>query len=267
MSQAEQYLRDGQLALALSALQNDVKADPANAKHRVFLFQLLSVIGHWERALTQLNVAGELDAKNLAMVQTYREAIRCEILRQKVFRGETTPLIFGEPEQWLANLIVALGLSAKGNDADAAELRKVAFDQAPLTAGTINDQAFEWLADADSRMGPVIEAIVNGKYYWIPFSRIAKISLDPPTDLRDLVWMPAQITWSNGGGSVALIPSRYPNTELAEDDSLRLARKTEWLEPFTDQFYGLGQRFLTTDVEDFALFGVRELILNTATGE
>jgi type VI secretion system protein ImpE len=73
MSLAEQHLQEGNLNEALIQLQNQVKKDPANAKLRTFLFQLLAVLGEWDRALTQLNVSGDLDAANLAMVQTYRE--------------------------------------------------------------------------------------------------------------------------------------------------------------------------------------------------
>ena len=57
-------------------------------KLRVFLFQLLCVLGQWERALTQLNVAAELDAQALAMAQMYREALQCEMpARRRVRRA------------------------------------------------------------------------------------------------------------------------------------------------------------------------------------
>ncbi|MFO1349473.1 MAG: hypothetical protein U1F68_01835 [Gammaproteobacteria bacterium] len=36
-------------------MQEQVRKNPANAKYRVFLFQLLAVLGQWERALNQLN--------------------------------------------------------------------------------------------------------------------------------------------------------------------------------------------------------------------
>lgn len=262
---AEHYLKQGMLDEALSELQSQVRKEPSNAKYRIFLFQLLALSGQWERALNQLNVCGELDAANLAMVQTYREAIRCEILREKVFAGETSPMIFGQPEQWLANLVVAVGLSAQGQFSQAASLRMQAFNEAPVTSGLVNEQPFEWIADADSRLGPVLEAIVNGRYYWIPFCRIAKITLEAPTDLRDMVWLPAQLVWSNGGGSVALIPSRYPDSAKTDDTALRMARKTEWAEVTSEQFHGLGQRILTTDSDDYALFDIRELVLNSET--
>ena len=45
-----------------------VRSEPANAKLRVFLFQLLCVNGDWDRALSQLNVAGELDAGTPVMI-------------------------------------------------------------------------------------------------------------------------------------------------------------------------------------------------------
>ena len=31
------------------------------------------------------------------MTQTYQVAIRCEVLRAKVFRGERTPMVLGDP--------------------------------------------------------------------------------------------------------------------------------------------------------------------------
>ncbi|RYE66540.1 MAG: tetratricopeptide repeat protein, partial [Oxalobacteraceae bacterium] len=104
---AQELVRKGDLAGALSALQDAVRKDASNAKLRVFLFQLLAVQGQWARALNQLNVAGELDAGTLPMVQTYREAIQCEALRADIFSGKRAPLIFGEPEAWLAQLLAS----------------------------------------------------------------------------------------------------------------------------------------------------------------
>jgi type VI secretion system protein ImpE len=259
---AEHYLREGNIQQALIVLQNQIKSDPSNAKYRVFLFQLLTIIGKWERALTQLNVAGEMDAGTLAMVQTYREAIRCEVLRAKVFSGQTTPMIFGQPEQWLANLVLALGLDAQGKHEEALQIRQQALSDAPATSGSINGAAFEWIADADSRLGPVLDAVVNGRYYWVPFHRIAKISLEKPVDLRDLVWMPAQLTWTNGGGAVALIPSRYSGSESSEDSAIQLSRKTEWQALSDEQYIGLGQKIFVTDVDDYPICEIREVTLN-----
>jgi len=114
--QAEQSLREGRVQDALTELQAAVRREPANAKYRVFLFQLLAVLGQWERALNQLNVLGEMDAASLPMVQTYREAIRCEWVRADVFAGRRSPLVFGDPEPWMALMLeaVRLGAEARG---------------------------------------------------------------------------------------------------------------------------------------------------------
>ena len=84
MADAEQSVRDGDTDAALQQLQMQVRAQPADAHLRTFLFQLLSVRGEWERALEQLTLAGQLDPAALLMVQTYREALRCEALRAQV---------------------------------------------------------------------------------------------------------------------------------------------------------------------------------------
>ncbi len=184
---AEQCLRDGDPAGALAQLQEAVRAKPDDSKLRIFLFQLLSVMGQWERALNQLNVAAELDPGALAMAQMYREALHCEVLRTQVFEGKKSPLVFGQPEQWLALLIEALLLTGQGKHREAGILRTRALDEASATTGTLDDQPFTWIADADTRLGPVCEAIINGRYYWVPFSRLTGIVIDAPEDLRDVV--------------------------------------------------------------------------------
>ena len=257
-------LKTGDPAGVLKALQEEVRAKPQDAKLRVFLFQLLCVLGQWDRALNQLNVAAQLDAAALAMAQMYREAIRCELLRAKVFAGATPPMVFGQPEEWLALLIEALLLAGRGKAKESAELRARAFDEAAGTAGTVGDQPFEWIADADSRLGPVLEAIINGRYYWVPFARLAKVVIDAPEDLRDVVWMPAHLVFTNGGESVALVPTRYPGSELSQDGQILLSRKTVWSEPAPDTYHGLGQRLLATDAGEVGLMDVRTIAFASA---
>jgi type VI secretion system protein ImpE len=256
---ARDLLRQGDVAGALKALQAQVRAEPAKSAHRVFLFQLLCVTGEWERALTQLSVAGDMDAGTLGMMHVYREAVKAEAFRREVFAGNKTPLIFGDPEQWVALLLEALKRTANGDVAQGRLLREQAFELAPASAGRLNDRPFEWLADADVRLGPMLEAIVNGRYYWIPFQRIGQLKIEQPQDLRDLVWLPAQIKWSNGGDAVALLPTRYPGSEQSSDPAIRLARRTEWLDQGDDVHFGLGQRMLATDGGEVSLMEVRSI--------
>jgi type VI secretion system protein ImpE len=270
----EELLREGRLSETLTELQNRVRKDPSNAKLRVFLFQLLAVAGNWERALTQLKVAGDLDPSALSMVHTYREALKCEALRSAVFAGERSPLIFGEPERWIALVLEALRLGAQGTVAQSQAIRDEAFALAPATTGSIGgrataaqatagegsaEQKFDWFADADPRLGPMVEAIVNGRYYWIPVSRIKRIDIEPVADLRDVVWLPAHLTFATGGESVALLPARYPGSEAAEDPALRLARRTEWIDRGDDLFLGLGQRMFATDTGEYPMLDIQHI--------
>jgi type VI secretion system protein ImpE len=256
---AEALIQAGRLTDALTALQTEIRQNPSDPKLRVFLFQLNCLLGRYDKALTQLQVVASLNADTMMLAQIFRPVITCELLRAEVFAGKRTPLIFGEPAEWIGLLVQACTLLAGGKGDAAGELRSKAFDAAPPTPGRIDNAPVEWIADADSRLGPVLEVIMEGKYYWVPFSRISRIEIEKPSDLRDLVWCPARFTWTNGGAVSAHIPTRYPGTETSSEDSLRLARKTVWNEAFPECFLGLGQRMLTSDQGDHPLLECRLL--------
>lgn len=261
---AELALRAGDPQAALAHLTEAVRARPGDARLRTFLAQLLCVLGRWERAHTQLNVVAELDKLAIPMRETVGHAIRCELIREQVFAGRRTPVVLGQPEAWLAQLIESLNQAGQGQHALAAELAEQAFEAAPATSGRLDGQPFEWLADADSRLGPVLEACLNGQYTWIPLHQLRRIRFDPPEDLRDCVWMPAQLDFANGGASVALVPTRYPGSQASEDGLICLARKTTWQAAPGERWHGLGQRVLSSDAGDHDLMAVQLIELDTA---
>jgi type VI secretion system protein ImpE len=255
---AEQLLKEGRPEEALKDLQKAVRNDPANPKPRVFLFQLFSVLGDWKRADTQLKVLSEMDSDSMMLSRIFEPILICEAIRAEVFAGRRTPIIFGEPPEWIGSLVQAMELFGKGEFKAGIELRDKAFETAPTTPGKINGEAFDWIADADERLGPVLEVILEGRYNWIPFCRVRQVLIEPITDLRDLVWAPAQFVWENGGQASGHIPARYAGTERSEDGNLRLARKTDWVNHGGVQF-GLGQRILATDVGEYPLLEIRTI--------
>jgi len=250
------------LAQVLDGASDAVRQAPGQAALRTRLFQLFCLQGQWSRALAQLAAAARLDPACEEMARVYREVIRCEALRAEVFAGRRAPLLLGEPEAWLAQLIEALRVDANGHNAAASELRAQALAAAPAIPGSIDGAAFGWLTDADSRLGPVLEAIVNGKYYWIPFDQLRLVETEPPSDLRDLAWQPARLTFANGGEQVAFLPVRYPGLNGA-DDALLLARRTEWRELGPDSYAGLGQRMFASEAGEYPLLEVRRIELAT----
>ena len=263
MTSAE-LVKSGQLEAGLAGLQSEIRNHPEDVRLRIFLFQLNCVLGRLDKALTQLQVIASLNAETMLLAQIFRPVITCELLRREVFAGKRTPIVFGEPLPWLGQLVQANELVARGEFVAAAEAREQALAEAPLSTGKINGEPFEWLADADSRLGPVLEAFIEGKYYWLPVNRVQKIESEKPSDLRDLVWLPVQLTLANGGSVPAHLPARYAGTENSADGPLRLARKTDWRSEPGETFLGLGQRVLNTDANEYPLLECRSIEVNPA---
>ncbi|CAB3751100.1 type VI secretion system accessory protein TagJ [Paraburkholderia humisilvae] len=259
----ETLLKERRLIDALQALTAQVRAHPADAARRVFLFQLLALLGQWERAANQLEVAGELDARNALMVSAYQLALRGERERAEVFSGARTPTMPGEPSGWQALLLQALQWQRQGRIDEAHALREQAFEAADAVRGSIDGAPFEWIADADSRLGPCLELIVNGGYAWVPFSRLSALHFDAPTDLRDKVWAPVRITWRNGGDAVGFVPCRYDGSDRSADPAIVLAARTDWTGCGEVCYVGSGQRMFVTEAGDYPLLDVRTLTFET----
>jgi len=254
---AAELLRLGRPEEALGTLQDEVRQNAQDPERRTFLFQLLCVLGQWDRALTQLEVLSSLEGDYAMLARIFQPVVQCERLRDGVFAGLRTPVVFGEPLDWMGKLVNANQLAVRQEFDAAANLRDQAFEQAPVTPGTLEGREFDWIADADTRLGPVLEVVIEGCYYWAPFCRIKSIRLEAPVDLRDLIWMPAHFVWENEGEAFGHIPTRYPGTEQSTEGSLRLARKTEWQTPAAGFSFGLGQRVLATNAEEVPLLECR----------
>ena len=76
----------------------------------------------------------------------------------------------------------------------------------------------------------MLEAVINGRYYWVPFSRLAEVTIEAPEDLRDMVWMPAHLQFENGGEMRRADPDALPGLGTLGDGLIALARKTVWEE-------------------------------------
>lgn len=261
---SEDYLKLGNLDEALRLLQDRIKKQPSNPQHRIFLFQLLSVMGQWDRALTQLKVVKELDDSSIAMVLMYHQVIACEQIREQVFLGQQEPMVIGEPKQWIALMVQALWLTAEEKYEASQALRMQAFEEAPSVGGTINNEPFAWLADSDARIGPILEAIIDGRYVWTSLENLHSIVIEAPVDLRDVVWLPTHFTWKNGGENYGLMPARYPQSYQA-DPLLALSRKTVWQEFPYDLNIGYGQKMWITDQSEYPLMETRTIIIKSAS--
>ena len=249
------------LAERLAHAEGQVRAGAADPQRRVYLFQLLCVLAQWDRAVAQLQVCAQLDPSATAMAQTYREVIRCEKRRERVFAGRAQPAFLGEGPDWAIALGKALGYAASGDADAAAVLRQEALNDAPEVAGEADGKSFTWIADGDSRLGPVCEVFANGRYVWVPFDRIARIAFDAPQDLRDLVWASGSLMLRDGTTHAALFPARYPGSGASGDDAAAASRLTRWDEVTPGCWTGVGQKMWVTDEHELSALDCRSLVL------
>jgi|SRR5690554_2168091 len=244
------------LAEQLCNVKEQIRTTPSNVSLRVYLSQLLMVTGQWARALQQLQTAAQLEAKVIPMAQTYRELIQAEIFREEVFSGNKIPMTFGDDSGAIDLQIQSLLQRSQGNHISADGLQNKAYDQALTKPSYINNQATQWLADADSRLGPTCEVFINGGYYWLPFAKIQTLELEAPQDLRDLVWTPAKITLLDDTQKLAFLPSRYPFSYQCDNDKLALSALTEWQQLSPQAWAGTGQKTLVSEQQEYPLLTV-----------
>lgn len=245
--------------ITLKAAMAGVKSDPTNADRRVGLFRLFALTGQWERAATQLTAAMELKADNALYAKAYLACLACERFRAEVFAGKRQPIFVGQPDPWLAQMVQALGAPLPQQ---RVRWWDQALEDAPTQAGRLNGEPFEWIADADSRLGPVLEAFMDGKYYWLPWSQLESVQFHAPVDLIETVWQSAELVFRTGGSKSVYLPARYPGSESHDDPAIVRGLRTDWL-PVDDAYaLGLGQKVFVTDHQEVAALECQQIDLS-----
>jgi protein involved in temperature-dependent protein secretion len=260
MQDADECLKSGDLKGARAALVEALRAQPNDPRTRIFFFQLLAILGEWDKAETQVRALAQVtpDAQMLATV--YGLAIAAERERAKVLAGEAPCYVHMESE-WLGDLAKAFEAYAQGDGAAGDAAREQAFAKVPQSTGTFNGRAFSLIADCDGRFGPSFEAIMSGRWGLIGFDQVAEMKSEGPIDLRDLVWLPVEISFRSGYSAAALLPVRYPGTEAVGDDAMRLAHSTEWRDGVCGQV-GIGQHlWFVEDGTELDILSLRRIVM------
>jgi type VI secretion system protein ImpE len=228
------YYRDGQLQLAISALGDELKKQPLDAKRRTFLFELLCFAGEYDRASKQLDVLSDASAEAAAGAMLYRSALHAERTRQDMFAKNELPLGTTHPSP----------------------------------SGMWNGEEFSGLEDGDPRIGAHIEAFIAGSYTWIPYAYVESIEVQPPKKLRDLLWMPAILHTTadfrlTDLGEV-LLPVIAPLSWKHPDDAIRLGRASVWEDDEKFGFIPYGQKLLLRGEEEEPFLELRNLTFHHA---
>jgi type VI secretion system protein ImpE len=239
--------------------KNRAKSSPGDLGARSALWQIFAARGEFERARKQLDMMSQIDSSWLIEVQACHGLLLAEEKRQDIFKGLQTPVCLGEPPAWYASLVAALPLLVQGSQDAAIALLKEAQLSASACPGFINESAFEWVCDGDARLGPCLEIIVQGRYFWAPWQSIRSLETRPPTEIRDHLWQPAMVQITEEGPIEAFIPVRYPDPH---DEAQSISRTTEWKSLGDDFFIGFGQKCLITDSQQVGYLDVRQLRFN-----
>src|SRR4051794_40645763 len=131
---AQQLFKAGKLTEAISALNAQLRDNPADQRNRTFLFELLCFAGEYDRAEKQLTILEQENSK-ASMLGTllYKAVIKAEKIRQKMFGKKAFP----QP------LLDGAGTTVSGK---------------------LNDKEFTILSDADPRIGERLEVFAAGDY-------------------------------------------------------------------------------------------------------
>lgn len=235
MTAAELY-RSGKLDEAIKALGDEVRANPLDTRRRTFLFELLCFAGNFDRADKQLDFLASVSADAAAGALLYRSALQAERTRADLF------------------------LQGKYPEGDVV-----------VPAGERDDAAFHELQDADPRIGANLEVYIAGSYTWIPLKYMEELRIEPPKNLRDLLWARAEIKTTSAFrlqdlGEV-LLPVLAPLSFQNADDAVRLGRATVWKANIDGTELPAGQRMLLIDGQEVPLLEVRTVRWNqTAKG-
>jgi type VI secretion system protein ImpE len=222
--------REGKLREAIKALGDELRSNPLDVKRRTFLFELLLFAGEFDRAEKQLDLLAGANAEAAAGTLLYRSALHAERTRQAMFANHEMP-----PSK----------------------------DEA-VHAGVWNEKAFNEFADADPRIGANLEVFIAGSYTWIPIHYLRRIEVEPPANLRDLIWARARLDTSADFrlqelGEV-LLPVLCPQSSRHAEEIVQLGRESAW-EP--DEEFGeipYGPKMMLIDDVEVPLLEIRSVV-------
>lgn len=259
-----ELFRAGKLQDAIDACVKQVKEHPMEPAHRDLLSQLLCFAGDLERADKHQQTMAMQFPDRAQAVSLIRHLIRAAETRQQFYREGRLPEFLQEPQDALKRYLEASILIRDGEQEEAAQMLATAEEERPPTSGVCDGKAFQDLRDPDDLTASVFEVLTsNGKYYWVPFDQILRLSFDPVQSPLDVLWRPARIVFRDAPEGVVYLPQLYIESDRAESNDLRLGRATEWSE--TEPVRGIGHRILWIDEDARPMVDITDIEFASST--
>ncbi|MGI8787338.1 MAG: type VI secretion system accessory protein TagJ [Pyrinomonadaceae bacterium] len=259
MNEAKTQLDAGNLNGAMETALNVVKKNPNDAKARTFLFELACFAGNWERAEKQLDVIGHQD--NVAMIGAliFRQNIKAERDRLKLFSDSQKPEFLMPPPDYVIGLLMANNRLREGNFEEARKLLDTVEEERPAFACKVNGAEVEDFRDYNDLTSCIFEVIVKDTYIWLPMEHVERIEFIAPKSLRDLFWLQAKVETVNGTNGEMFFPALYANSFKSDNDQVRLGRMTDWRDVGSEIYIGEGMRMFWFNGQDKPLLELNEI--------
>jgi type VI secretion system protein ImpE len=176
-------------------------------------------------------------------------------------------MIGGATEPLQAALAALLDLRDGSEESASATLKAAEAKRIPLS-GSCDDKPFDDIRDGDDLTAGVLEVISStGKYFWVPWERVAELDFEKPKSLRERIWRQASLSVREGPDGIVYIPALYP---LLPGRSLsveaRLGRLTDWIKLGGGATVGIGVRTLLIGDHGLTLDEITSLSVNALPG-
>ena len=264
MATAKELFDAGELGAAIEELTREVKANPGDLWRRTFLFELLCFAGEFDRAERQLDVVGHQSAQAEVGVQVYRNLLKAERARARLFSDGLQPHFLAEPPAYVDLHLAAINRVREGNIAKARQLLDQAEEERPALKGKLNGQPFPDFRDYNDVVGPVLELMVQDKYTWLPLEQATYIEIPPPQQLRDLMWASVRVETTDGTIGEVFLPMLYANSSQHPNDQVKLGRMTDWKNLGEIIYFAFGLRLFLVGDEEKAILEVKTIEFDPA---
>lgn len=261
---AKELMKAGRLSEARMVLIEEVKSKPSDVGARTVLFQVLSLLGEWDKALRHLDMVSTQDPSRAIGVHAYLNNVKAEQERAKVLKGSQLPSVMPEPPEYFPDYLDYLDALNSGRFDDARAKLALVEAARPVVKGTLNGKPFGGMSETDARLYPFLEVFVHERYVWIPFEAIREFIVHEPRDSFDLIWVTASITTWEGLSMNCSMPVTYPGTADEADDQLKLGRLTHWEPMGGGLSRGMGQHVYSIGDEDVSLLEIRSITFELA---
>lgn len=265
-----EFIQKGNLAEAVAAATADVKRQPLKPEPRVVLAELMCFSGNLDRADELVEGASKQNRAPVPGLILLRQLLRGEVARQQWYEEGRPPQTKSEPSPELATALQAVVEFRAGDQAAAADkvgsLAQSHDRQGTLQLTSGEELRFESLRDLNDLTASVAELVSSaGKFFWVPWTEVRRAKFEPVQTLRDVLWRPVEITFTDESTERYFMPCLYSGSARSKVDTFRLGQATDWADLGAGLISGIGLRMFLAGESTPTMFEVADIQFDGAS--